>query len=195
MPSIISEAKAPGYAQWVQMVTQVAQKKSDAHKFAADPAFWYPAAHFMRNGFHPLTRVDYAVNVWSPRDHLTGYVIKRQHSDPHELPHVAYLMDDDTLLWVTFRQDYGKHLGSGTETKIASIFAEYGTPRSGPRPYYIRGMLVELIWDGAADKFTFGAHRQVSQHRGDYAFVSPAKHANAPKPKPAPKIMKPLGPP
>lgn len=191
-----TESTAPGYRQHVQMVTQTGALQTAAGAKAKDPAFWYPAANFMRNGFHPLNRVDYAVNVWSATDHLTGYVIKEQNGNREELPHIAYLMDDETLLWITFVQPFGARLGGGTERKTGIIFAEHGARKKAPATYHIRGMLVDLVWDGAAKTFTFGAHSQVSVHRGDYTLATKARHAHAPKPaKLAPQLRKPLGPP
>ena len=45
-------------------------------------------------------RVDLAINVWRAGDGITGWASKRQGLPPLEMPHLGYLLNRNTLIWI-----------------------------------------------------------------------------------------------
>lgn len=174
---------ALGYDQYVQMVTQIAKPNPPPAAAAQDVSFWYAGANFMRNGLHPLNKTDFAINVWSAQDGLTGYVLKRQSGVQH-LFLFAYLMDDDTLLWVAFVEDGARLTAANGNSGTLFVYAEYGQKTGGAnRIYTIRGAVGAVTYQtrqGQPPQFSLSALSQVSGHRGDYKIAAKLHHPQSP---------------
>ncbi|MGB0504671.1 MAG: hypothetical protein ACPGGK_00620 [Pikeienuella sp.] len=185
-----AEGGAHSYEQYVQMVTQIAKLNSVSAAAANDTKFWYAGANFMRNGLHPLGKTDFAINVWSPQDGLTGYVLKRQTGVEH-LFLFAYLLDDETLLWVAFVEGGGLVTKTNGVQMTLFIYAEHGQATGGSsRIYTIRGADGTVTYrepSGQPAHFELSDLNNVSGHRGDYKIQPKKHHPNSPlRPKATP---------
>ena len=129
--------------QWIQAVTQSEIEFSVSGNVEA---------MFLRN------QVDLGINVYTAETGITGWVSKRQHGRL-ELPHIGYLVDARTLVWITQPQD-PDHLFQGDPTWF--VFLETVDSRTDAKRYSIYGHMVViesgLRWD---------AERR-GQHCGNY---------------------------
>ena len=83
--------------QYVQPVTQASPGVGNNVKFVIPD-----------KGSYDSKNVDLGINVWSQENGITGWVSKRQNGI-QEMPHIAYLINPKTLLWIAqldFKGDY-----------------------------------------------------------------------------------------
>ncbi|NUO79511.1 hypothetical protein HUU05_05495 [candidate division KSB1 bacterium] len=107
-------------------------------------------------------RADAAINVFT-RDHgVTGWVSKYQHGR-WEMPHVGYVINDSTLLWIYQRKDPARIFARENRW---FVFLETVTISSAPAEYRIYGQSI-LITD---DCYAEAAERDL--HRGTYYAVA-----------------------
>lgn len=73
--------------QYIQLVTQLVAK----------PGKWFASpTNLKTKEEEELKAIDYALNIWSKTDEITGWVRKPL----MEIPHVGFRLDKETLLWV-----------------------------------------------------------------------------------------------
>ncbi len=107
-------------------------------------------------------RADAAINVFT-RDHgVTGWVSKYQHGRL-EMPHVGYVINDSTLLWICQKKDPARIFARESRW---FVFLETVTISSTPVEYRIYGQPI-LITD---DCYAEAAERNL--HRGTYHAVT-----------------------
>ncbi len=101
---------------------------------------------------------DIAINVFSAADGITGWVSKRQHGRI-ELPHIGYLVNDTTLIWIC-REQERKQSYSGHTPWYVFLETVRGSGRSAA--YMIYGQPVVMT-----DSLLIDAHEQ-RKHCGTY---------------------------
>jgi hypothetical protein len=120
----------------------------------------YSVSKMAENG-----KTDIAINVFSRKYGITGWVSKHQHGR-YELPHIGYLINETTLLWITQIKEPGNLANNGNRW---FIFLETVNGRENPTGYHIYGQPViindELIVEtGQRDKhhgiyYADGSHK------------------------------------
>ena len=109
--------------------------------------------------------VDLGINVYTSETGITG-VSKRQHGRL-ELPHIGYLVEATTLIWITQPQD-PDHLFQGDQTWF--VFLEKVDSPTDPKRYSIYGypFVIEagLRWDAEQSGQHYGNYKVQSGHRG-----------------------------
>jgi hypothetical protein len=97
---------------------------------------------------------DIAINVFSAADGITGWVSKRQHGRI-ELPHIGYLVNDTTLLWICREQ---KSEQSNTGHTPWYIFLETVRGSGDSAEYMIYGQPAVIEDSLSADEHEQGKH-------------------------------------
>jgi hypothetical protein len=83
-------------------------------------------------------KTDIAINVLSRKYGITGWVSKYQHGR-YELPHIGYLINETTLLWITQIKEPGNLANNDNRW---FIFLETVNSRENPTGYHIYGQPV-----------------------------------------------------
>jgi hypothetical protein len=103
-------------------------------------------------------KTDIAINVFSRQSGITGWVSKYQHGR-YELPHIGYLINEKTLLWITQIKE------PGNLTKDDNrwfVFLETVNNRENPTEYHIYGQPVIISDEPIAEA------AQRDKHHGIY---------------------------
>ncbi len=148
------QLKPLGYDQYVQPVTQVSASKQ-----------WFASARRLEEEHTEAKKVDYALNVWSVTDGVTGYVQKDLATSPQNVPHAGFLVETNVLVWCALFEPVGL---DDKEKRVLMMFVETGFPTPAATGHYtIRGALTQACWSGTTLVITdkFG---QINTHRGDY---------------------------
>ena len=162
-----------GYDQHVQAVTQV------DYNPAATPLVMHRFHDWFVSADELLARPDkclfpnYAINVWSQLDGLTGYVLKKLAAKPAKcMLHIAFLIEPDVLIWVAMEEE---RPGDVIETKCdLFVFAEAGYSRSDFSGCYdIRGSfgIKAVRWTAKGVLAFTGKLEGIAQQQGDYRQV------------------------
>ncbi|NIT56406.1 MAG: hypothetical protein GWN00_09290 [Aliifodinibius sp.] len=120
---------------------------------------WYSSSQFNDRWIQPVTisefdfielcytetminkgKADIAINVYCPKDGISGWVSKRQHGGL-EIPHIGYRIDDTTLIWICQIKEPAKLFERGEEWLI---FLERVNRTSQPHKYQIYGKCVTM---------------------------------------------------
>jgi hypothetical protein len=132
--------------QYVQPVTQSQMAHVTARNFA-----------FMVGQTPP--RVDVAINVFSDRWGITGWVSKKQGaSGLKELPHVGYSVNPRTLIWITHQYDAAGFRPDPAEMSFW-MFVEWVDPNGS---YSIRGRGFQIVPGATAQVRDGGALGQAT---------------------------------
>ncbi|MGB5809013.1 MAG: DUF6326 family protein [Polyangiales bacterium] len=103
--------------------------------------------------------VDIGINIYTSRTGITGWVSKRQHGRS-EWPHIGYLVDATTMIWITQSQDPDQLF---QEDPVWFVFLERVDSATEPKRYSVHGrrFVVEsgLRWEA----------EQSGRHHGNYA--------------------------
>lgn len=177
--AVLVETDAAGLPtiQSVQAVTQVSREIR-----AAATENWFVSADRLRTQPECLATADFAINVWSAEDDLTGYVWKgpwrHAGSDSPEpstkLPHIGFRLAADTLLWIATVEPVDDVVT--TKNLELYMFVEWGMPRDDFSGFYnIRGAFCKTgtSWQGANIDFggKFGVTDSVIGYN-DYAQIA-----------------------
>jgi hypothetical protein len=152
-----------GYIQRIQAVTQISASGSSG--------IWFASALHMEQ--HPdfVDRYDHAINAWSADDGITGFVKKNLGRDEKWLPHVGFLLDNNTLLWFAWERSPRALSENGSASVL--MFAETGFANGTLSAHYeIRGARLTAQWQDG----TFTINKkffETGEHYGDYKAVMP----------------------
>jgi hypothetical protein len=83
-------------------------------------------------------KTDIAINIFSQKYGITGWVSKYQHGR-YELPHIGYLINETTLLWITQIKEPGN---LAKDDSRWFVFLETVNSRENPTEYRIYGQPV-----------------------------------------------------
>ncbi len=165
-----------GKTQYVQPVTQVeapGQWFGSARRLLEEPAARLPLSG--KQSMTPVRSVkgiDFALNVWSPDDAITGYVVKKLGTSSAEsLPHAGFLIEDNCLLWCAAIETKG---GAAIGQPFSVLmFIETGFANgTASGEYAIRGArLADVTWISATAINLSGSFIEVKKHTGDYQSV------------------------
>ncbi len=145
-----------GTVQSVQAVTQV-ETPVDSRK--PEGTRWFLSANRLITEPDSFAQANYAINVWSADDHITGYVWKHVTAGStkpvYRNPHIGFLLAPDTLLWLATIEPADTVFGG--KARELHIFVEWGIPQpdySGT--YNIRGtyMFGGVEWLASGLSFT-----------------------------------------
>jgi hypothetical protein len=92
-------------------------------------------------------QADIAINVFSREHGITGWVSKGQHGR-QELPHIGYVLNDTTLLWICQFKDPANLLAHDTRW---FVFLETVEASAHPAAYRIYGQPVTMTDKLSAD--------------------------------------------
>jgi hypothetical protein len=165
---VVGEA---GYDQHVQPVTQTEARVGGAPR-------WFGSARLLSDEPAQAGLIDHALNVWSARDGITGYVEKAG----DYLPQPGFLIETNILLWCALFERRGR---DGGADKLIGDFGEAGVHfmlfvevafRGGKESdaYVIRGALGRAKKVGGVISVV-GGFDLANVHSGDYGIVRPLR--------------------
>ncbi len=100
---------------------------------------------------------DIAINLYSRQYGITGWVSKNQHQRI-ELPHIGYLVNDSTLLWICQIKSPGELSAPGNRW---FVFLETVNNSAIPREYHIFGQPVFITETFGVEASEYGMHHGV----------------------------------
>lgn len=180
-PEITLDVMASYPPQQVQAVTQIDFHPDDVKPDDRENFAWFASADELLAFPFRANFPNYAINVWSSQDGLTGYVTKKLYTgNAKVMPHIGFLIDPDVLIWVAFEE---QRPGDNKDVRCnISLFAEAGFRGSNfSSTYCIRGgyALQGVYWDKDGNLIVdkkFGkdpTYGHVNDQRANYREVAP----------------------